>query len=230
MALDRTLPESFVYLDAIAPSIQSSLRYCSHDNFIGEPVEGYLSERVIMTEDAAKALCKAQALFKVDGYSIVVYDSYRPQTAVNHFYRWSQDAKDQAMKALFYPRINKADVFELGYIAKRSGHSRGSTIDLSLIHENEKLKDIISTPRVLNGTVETFFLDDGTVDMGSSFDLFDEASHYQNSLINEECFKSRTYLKEIMEACGFKAYAKEWWHFTLRDEPFPDTYFDFPVR
>ncbi|AIL12850.1 hypothetical protein IM40_03925 [Candidatus Paracaedimonas acanthamoebae] len=230
MALDKTLPEGFAYLDVIDPSIQFSLRYYSHDNFIGKPIEGYLAERVIMTENAAKALCKAQALFKKDGYSIVVYDSYRPQTAVDHFSRWSQDATDQTMKALFYPRIDKADVFELGYISKKSGHSRGSTVDLSLIHESVNLKKITPTSRILNGSVEILFLDDGTLDMGSSFDLLDETSHYQNNLINEEHFNRRTYLKEVMETCGFKPYAKEWWHFTLKDEPFPDTYFDFPVR
>lgn len=230
MTLDETLPEGFAYLDAIDPSIQLSLRYCSHDNFIGKPIEGYRSERVIMTENAAEALCRAQTMFKKDGYSIVVYDSYRPQTAVNHFSRWSQDVFDQRMKAQFYPRVDKAKVFELGYISKKSGHSRGSTVDLSLIHESVNLNKIIPTSRVLNDSFEILFLDDGTLDMGSSFDLFDEASHYQNSLINDEHFRRRTYLKEVMGACGFKAYAKEWWHFTLEDEPFPDTYFDFPVE
>lgn len=230
MALDKTLPEGFVYLNAIDPSIQFSLRYCNHDNFIGKPIEGYLSERVIMTENAAKALSKAQALFKKNGYSIVVYDSYRPQTAVNHFARWSEDAQDQAMKSFFYPRVDKAKVFELAYISKRSGHSRGSTVDLSLLHKSARLQKMVPIPRVLNGNVEILFLEDGTLDMGSSFDLFDEASYYQNNLINDEHFKRRTYLKEVMEACGFKGYAKEWWHFTLKDEPFPETYFDFPVR
>lgn len=230
MALNATLPNGFAYLDVIDPSIQISLRYFGNHNFIGEPIEGYTSNRAIMTEAAAKALSKAQSLFKADDFSIVVYDSYRPQTAVNHFVRWSEDVHDQKMKALYYPRINKADVFELGYIARKSGHSRGSTIDLSLIHKNARFIEVIPQPRTLNLGVEISFLDDGTIDMGSSFDLFDEASHYQNDLITSEHLSRRTYLKEVMEACNFKAYAKEWWHFTLNDEPFPDTYFDFPVK
>jgi len=230
MALDKFLPQGFVYLDEIDPSIQFSLRYYSHDNFVGKPIEGYFAERIIMTENAAEALCKAQAIFRKDGYSIVVYDTYRPQTAVNHFVRWSEDTTDQTMKALFYPRITKSDVFDLGYLSKRSGHSRGSTVDLTLIHENENLKKATPTPRILNENVEILFLDDGTVDMGSSFDLLDEVSHYQNNLINEIYFNRRTYLKEVMESCDFKPYTKEWWHFTLKDEPFPDTYFDFPVK
>lgn len=230
MALEKTLPKGFVYLDEIDSSIQFSLRYLGNDNFIGKPIEGYLAERIIMTESAAEALRKAQKLFKKDGYSIVVYDSYRPHTAVNHFVRWSQDLADQAMKALFYPRINKSDVFDLGYLSKKSGHSRGSTIDLSLISKDETLKKAIPTRRILKENVEIFFLDDGTVDMGSSFDLLDEASHYQNTLINDQHFTRRTYLKEIMESCNFKPYTKKWWHFTLNDEPFPDTYFDFPIK
>lgn len=230
MALKETLPEGFVYLDEIDPSIQFSLRYLGGDNFIGKPIEGYLAERVIMTESAAEALCKAQTFFKKDGYSIVVYDSYRPQTAVDHFVRWSQNAADQTMKTLFYPRIDKSDVFGLGYLSKRSGHSRGSTIDLSLIHDNEILKKVIPTPRILKENVEILFLDDGTLDMGSSFDLLDEASYYQNTLIEDIHFNRRTYLKEVMESCNFKPYIKEWWHFTLKDEPFPDTYFDFPIK
>ncbi len=195
MALEKTLPKGFVYLDEIDSSIQFSLRYLGNDNFIGKPIEGYLAERIIMSESAAEALGKAQKLFKKDGYSIVVYDSYRPQTAVNHFVRWSQDLADQAMKALFYPRINKSDVFDLGYLSKKSGHSRGSTIDLSLISKDETLKKAIPTRRILKENVEIFFLDDGTVDMGSSFDLLDEASHYQNTLINDQHFTRRTYLK-----------------------------------
>ncbi|OJX12233.1 MAG: hypothetical protein BGO77_03530 [Caedibacter sp. 37-49] len=230
MTLNTTLPEGFVYLNAIDPSIQTSLRYFGNHNFIGEPIEGYTSNHVIMTEAAAKALSKAQSMFKTDNYSIVVYDSYRPQTAVNHFVRWSQDVHDNKMKALYYPRVNKADVFDLGYISKKSGHSRGSTIDLTLIHKNSILTEIKFQSRILNTGVEISFLEDGTIDMGSSFDLFDEASHFQNDLITSEHLSRRNYLKEVMEVCGFKAYAKEWWHFTLKDEPFPDTYFDFPVR
>jgi D-alanyl-D-alanine dipeptidase len=148
--------------------------------------------------------------------------------------RWSEDITDQAKKSHYYPRINKADVFELGYVAKRSGHSRGSTIDLTLIKQDQQLHDIKESKRTLLDGYTITLLDDGTVDMGSSFDLFDVASHFENNLIVEEFKKLRTYLKNIMEKYGFKNYAEEWWHFTLKDEPYPatkdDSYFDFAVE
>lgn len=225
-----SLPHGFIYLDKIDPTIRQSLRYYGDNNFIGHPVAGYQSSRIILTRKAAEALSKAQARFKKDGYSLVIYDAYRPQTAVSSFMEWSKDPNDQKMKAWFYPRIDKAKVFALGYVAEKSGHSRGSTIDLSIIPIETPLHEIDPQPRKLRDGFEFLFLDDGTVDMGSSFDLFDKASHYENDLISEEYQKRRKYLKEVMESCGFKNYAEEWWHFTLKDEPFPDTYFDFPVE
>jgi D-alanyl-D-alanine dipeptidase len=220
----------FVYLDEVDPSIRSSMRYTTQDNFLGQPVDGYAASRVIMTAEAAKALSHAQAKLLSDGFSMVVYDAYRPQTAVNHFMRWSRDQQDQKMKELYYPRIDKARVFELGYVCEKSGHSRGSTIDITIIPVDEKLQEIKVSSKELADGFPIKFLDDGTVDMGSSFDLFDLASHYDSKLVSAEHFRLRTYLKDIMDACGFKNYAEEWWHFTLRNEPFPETYFDFPVK
>lgn len=225
-----SLPHGFVYLDEIDSTIRQSLRYYGDKNFIGHSVDGYLSSRVILTRKAAEALSKAQALLKKDGYSFVIYDAYRPQTAVNSFMDWSKDPNDQKMKTWFYPRVDKSRVFEQGYVAEKSGHSRGSTIDLSIIPIKMSLYEVDPQPRKLRDGFEILFLDDGTVDMGSSFDLFDKASHYENDLISEEHQKRRQYLKQVMESCGFKNYAEEWWHFTLKDEPFPDTYFDFPVE
>jgi len=224
-----SLPDGFVYLHTIDPSIEVSLRYLGNDNFVGCPIEGYSAPVVILTKDAAQALKKAQACFLKDGYSLIVYDAYRPQTAVNHFKRWSEAFQDQKMKDWFYPRLDKSKAFELGYISHRSGHTRGSTLDISLIPLDKALHPIIPTPRKLRDGFEILFLDDGTIDMGSSFDLFDQASHYENELIADEHKKWRLYLKETMESCGFKSYVKEWWHFTLKDEPFSDTYFDFPI-
>lgn len=224
-----SLPEGFVYLDEIDPSIQYSLRYNSENNFIGCPIDGYKASRVILTRPAANALSKAQAHFKTDGYSIVVYDATRPQTAVNHFMRWSKETSDQTMKSLFYPRIDKAKVFELGYVAEKSGHSRGSTVDISLLPLGAVLHEITPQSRKLKD-FEFLYLKDGTVDMGGHFDLFDKASHYENDLISEEHQSRRKYIKDVMESYGFKNYAEEWWHFTLKDEPFPDTYHDFPIE
>lgn len=231
---DEVRSKGFVYLHEIDPTILVSLRYNSNENFVGKPVNGYKKSVVILTKQAAQALKKVQEEFKKDGYSLVVYDAYRPQQAVNNFMRWSEDIEDQIKKSQYYPRVNKADVFELGYVSKRSGHSRGSTIDLTIIEVDQKLHAIKEKKRKLLDGYTIKFLDDGTVDMGSSFDLFDIASHYENNLIEEKFKKLRTYLKKVMEKHGFKNYSEEWWHFTLKNEPFPaapdDSYFNFAIE
>ena len=226
--------QGFVYLHEVDPTILVSLRYHSNENFVGKPVDGYKGSAVILTKQTAEALKKVQETVKKDGYCLVIYDAYRPQQAVNHFMLWSEDVKDQGKKTQYYPRVNKADVFELGYIAKRSGHSRGSTVDLTLIKDGEKLHEVIEKPRTLLDGYTITFLDDGTLDMGSSFDLFDVASHFENNVVAKHYKTLRTYLKNTMEKHGFKNYAEEWWHFTLKSEPFPATkdssYFNFPVE
>lgn len=234
-ALSKEAKEKgFVYLNEIDPTIILSPRYYTNENFVGKPVDGYKKPVIILTKQAAEALKKVNDEVKKDGYTIVVYDAYRPQTAVNHFMRWSKDSNDQAKKDHYYPRIAKDKVFELGYVAEKSGHSRGSTIDLTLIKNEDKLHEIREIDRVLLDNYKIKLLDDGTVDMGSSFDLFDIASHYENNLIPQEYKKKRTYLKTVMEKHGFKNYAEEWWHFTLKNEPYPadkdNSYFDFPVE
>jgi zinc D-Ala-D-Ala dipeptidase len=231
---DEARSKGFVDLHEIDPTILISLRYCTCENFVGAYVEGYKKPIVLITKQTAEALSKVQAEVKRDGYCLVIYDAYRPQEAVNHFVRWSENSSDQAKKAHYYPRVDKAKVFELGYVAKRSGHSRGSTVDLTLIKVADSLHAIEEKERVLLDGYTIKLLDDGTVDMGSSFDLFDIASHYENSLINETYKASRTYLKTVMEKYGFKNYAEEWWHFTLRDEPFAanqdSSYFNFAIE
>lgn len=229
----EAVEKGFVYLHDIDPSIRISLRYITDENFVGACVDGYKKPAVIMTKQAAQALKNVQEDVKKDGYSLVVYDAYRPQEAVNHFMRWSKEVEDQRMCSHYYPRVDKADVFKLGYVAERSGHSRGSTVDLTLIKETEKLHDVVEKKRTLLDGFTITLLDDGTVDMGSSFDLFDAASHYENNLISPEFKQLRTYLKEKMEKHGFKNYSEEWWHFTLRNEPYSadqdSSYFNFPV-
>ncbi len=224
----------FVYLHEVDPTIITSLRYYSSENFVGAPVDGYHKNVVIMTKQAAEALKRVQDAVRKDGYSLVVYDAYRPQQAVNHFMRWSEEIQDQAKKSEYYPRINKADVFDLGYVARRSGHSRGSTVDLTIIKLDQKLHAITKKKRQLLDGYTIELLDDGTVDMGSSFDLFDLVSHGNNDLISADYKALRDYLKNVMVAHGFKPIPDEWWHFTLKNEPFPahlDTsYFNFPVE
>jgi len=224
----------FVYLHEVDPTIIISLRYATQENFIGEKIDGYNKPVLIVTNQAAQALKRVQAEVKKDGYCLVVYDGYRPQQAVDHFVRWSEQISDQSKKKQYYPRVNKADVFELGYVAKRSGHSRGSTVDLTLIKIGQKPHNVKEKERVLLDGYKITFLDDGTIDMGSSFDLFDTASHYENNLIKHKYKKLRTYLKNAMEKHGFKNYAEEWWHFTLKDEPHSphqdSSYFNFAIE
>ncbi len=231
---DEARSKGFVYLNEVDPTILVSLRYNSNENFVGKPVAGYKKSVVLLTKQAAEALKKVQQALKKDGYSLVVYDAYRPQQAVDNFMCWSVDIKDQLKKSQYYPRVNKADVFELGYVAERSGHSRGSTIDLTIIELGKKVHDVEESDRTLLDGFTVKFLDDGTVDMGSSFDLFDVASHFENNVIQEKYKRLRTYLKQVMEKHGFKNYPEEWWHFTLRNEPFPAnsdaSYFNFSVE
>lgn len=231
---DEARSKGFVYLHEIDPTILVSARYYSNENFVGRPIDGYKSSTVILTKPTAESLKRVQEIVNQDGYSLVIYDGYRPQQAPDHFMRWSKDIGDQLKKFQYYPRINKADVFKLGYVGERSGHSRGSTVDLTLIKLGDSVHPIIERTRtLLDGFIITL-LDDGTVDMGSSFDLFDTASHYENDLIEDEFKKLRTYLKNVMEENGFKNYEEEWWHFTLKNEPYPadqdSSYFNFDVE
>ena len=229
------LPKHFVYLHDIDPTIYVSLRYATCENFIGKPICGYKKPVVIVTKQAAIALKKVQAEVKRDGYSLVIYDAYRPQQAVDNFIDWSKQIECQNKKAYYYPRIDKKDVFKLGYVAAKSGHSRGSTVDLTLIKTEHSLCKIITKKRILLDGFTITFLDDNTIDMGSSFDLLDCASHPENNILIEETYKKpRIYLKQVMEKYGFKQSSKEWWHFTLIDEPYAadqdSSYFNFLVE
>jgi zinc D-Ala-D-Ala dipeptidase len=227
----KKLPDGFVYLAEVDPTIQICVRYAGEDNFVGSPVVGYCKPVLIMTQAAAEALKKVQAKVRKDGYSLLVYDAYRPQKAVAFFVDWSCDWQDQVMKKWFYPRVDKKKLFALGYIAEKSGHSRGSTVDLTLIELGKQVQPICFTERTMaDGKTVLPFLDDGTVDMGSSFDLFDEVSHYQNNVVSQPQKQCRSYLEKRMKEGGFKSYAEEWWHFTLNNEPFPNTYFNFDIE
>lgn len=202
------LPDGFVYIDAKIPGVVYEIRYAGSNNFIGKPVRGYKAAQAILSEPAARALARVQQEFIRKDYMLKIFDAYRPQTAVNHFIEWARDRNDTLMKSKFYPKVAKKDLFEFGYIASRSGHSRGSTVDLTIIYV-ENCEE---------------------VDMGSNYDFFGEISHHNTSQITEEQRKNRELLKSIMRKYGFRSYSEEWWHYTFTPEPYPDTYFDFPVK
>jgi D-alanyl-D-alanine dipeptidase len=231
--VSANLPSGFVYVEEVDPTIIQSLRYVTNENFIGEVMPGYKKPKLILTKEAATALSKVQQEFLAEGYSLVIYDAYRPQKAVDNFVRWGKDIRDVSMKERYYPRVNKEEIFELGYVAEKSSHSRGSTVDLSIIPVKNQLKTldkIIYSERKLSDGFTIPFLDDGTIDMGSSFDLFDLVSHQDSPLVTGEFAKRRNYLREKMKKHGFVEYPQEWWHFTLKAEPYPETYFNFDIE
>lgn len=241
------LPEGFVYLDQINDKIISNLMYNTTFNFVGEKIDGYYTNRVILTKEAAEKLNEAWKIFDSKGYNIVIYDAYRPQKAVDHFWRWgNENSNDKIeMKKYFYPRISPSDCFEQNYIARKSSHSRGNTVDLSIIKKGEKFvsfseleslskSDTLKLPLAkLQGKdndAEIYILNDGTVDMGTSIDLLDEVSHPNSTSVSEIAQINRKFLIDTMENAGFKVYPAEWWHFTLQDESNKDIYHDFDIK
>jgi len=207
----HALPTGFVYLKDIDPSIIEDIKYHSSDNFIGRRIKGYNAAKCILTYQAAYALSSLQKELNKKGMGFKVYDCYRPTMAVKNFIEWSQDIQDQQQKNEYYPHINKADFFKLGYVAEKSGHSRGSTIDLTIVRFTPDHKAV-------------------ELNMGTHFDFMDETSHplYKKSVA--EVWKNRIFLRSLMLNGNFNPFPTEWWHFTLKDEPFPKTYFNFPVE
>lgn len=203
-----SLHKDFVYLKEMMPNLRSDLRYYGSNNFIGQPLKGYNAPKCILSKKAADALEKVQTELERIGFGLLIYDAYRPQQAVDYIIGWAQDDSDTLMKDDFYPHVDKKDLFKKGYISKQSGHSRGSTVDLTIVS--------LKTRHILN--------------MGSPYDLFDEKSNTDYPNITKNQHALRMLLKRRMEKHGFESYDKEWWHFTLKNEPFPETYFDFPVE
>ena len=200
-------PSGFVVLADYVPHIVQEIRYYSTYNFIGERIDGYEEPCALLTKEAARALKSVSNEMIVHGYRLKIFDAYRPACAVKHFVLWGIEDQDIRMKPYFYPDLQKQELFEQGYIAKKSSHSRGSTVDLTLLD--------MSTG--------------GELDMGSPFDLFSVVSHPDYKGITEQQYENRMMLQRAMVRNGFEPIDCEWWHFTLKDEPYPDTYFEFPV-
>ena len=201
--------DGFGFLDELAPGIRWDSKYATWDNFTGRPVDGYLVNRIIGTRELCLALTQAREEAAVLGFGLLLWDGYRPQRAVDAFLRWAQEPEpaDDARKRIHYPAITRPEMFEKGYVAARSGHSRGSTVDLTL-----------------------FDLGSGEMlDMGGDHDLMDVVSHHGASGISATATRNRAQLCSVMESCGFSRYDNEWWHYSLLDEPYPATYFDFPI-
>ncbi|MBO8200076.1 M15 family metallopeptidase [Streptomyces smyrnaeus] len=224
-------PEEFVALRDVAPTIRQDIRYFTEHNFVGERIDGYRRPMCIVTEDTAKALARAQRSLLRRGYTLKVYDCYRPQRAVDHFVRWAEDLDDEKMKREFYPRVEKSRLFEDGYIAEKSGHSRGSTVDITVVELPAKPTRPYrpGEPLVPCYAPQDERFPDNSVDMGTGFDCFDTLSHTDDPRITEEQRSNRQLLKTTLERQGFTNLPEEWWHFTHKPETFPDTYFDFPV-
>ncbi len=198
----------FVLISAYIPDVLLDIRYYSSFNFIGERIDGYEAPVAVLRKEAAVRLKEVSGEMKEKGYRLKIFDAYRPQKAVDHFMRWAADPSDIRMKEYFYPEIDKKDIIPMGYVAEHSGHSRGSTVDLTLFDMRTQ-QDL---------------------DMGGTFDYFGELSHPDYKGVTEEQYENRMLLKDVMLRHGFRGLDEEWWHFTLKDEPCPDTYFTFPVR
>ena len=202
------LPEGFVYVKDIVPDLDVELRYLTSNNFVGKPIDGYVSNSLILTSQTAEKIKLIQEELQQQNLCLKVYDGYRPQRAVNHFMSWAKDLIDTINKQQFYPDIKKQNLFYEEYIATRSGHSKGSTVDVNIINGNTGK----------------------SLDMGSAYDFFGKESWVNYNDITEKQKANRQLLQTIMRKHGFRNYPKEWWHFTLNNEPFPGTYFDFLVK
>jgi D-alanyl-D-alanine dipeptidase len=205
-ALAQERPASFVDAATVVPGLVVEMRYFGDNNFVGRPIEGYEKPVCLLTRPAANGLAEVARDLSSRGLKLKVFDCYRPQRAVAHFLRWAQAVNDLRTKNTFYPDMQKSQLFTDGYIATRSGHSRGSTVDLTIVGEA------------------------GELDMGTPFDFLSPRSAPSDPHVSAQARNNRALLATAMSRRGFRPYDKEWWHFTLRGEPFPDTLFDFPVR
>jgi D-alanyl-D-alanine dipeptidase len=225
------LPRGFVYLRDIDPTIVQDIRYAGFHNFVGRPIRGYLAAECILSEPAANALRNVQKLLAEKKLSLIVWDCYRPKRAVDDFLRWSKDPTHAEMKTEFYPRTDKAKLFALGYLATRSAHSRGSTVDLGIVPAGFSPAPPPTPPLSFKPCTspkgERF--EDGTLDFGTGYDCLDVLGNTSNALVGAIALRNRQMLKSWMQGAGFRPYSKEWWHFELVNEPFNRDGFDFEI-
>lgn len=222
------MPEGFVRLSDVSPDIVQEIRYAGEHNFVGRPVTGYEAPECWLTREAADALGQVQSAVKAQGYSLKVYDCFRPQRAVSDFVEWARDPADDVTRAEFYPRLAKDQLFPLGLIAEKSGHSRGSTVDVTLVPLGSGASPTwqVGDPITDCAAPVGVRFPDTSIDMGTGFDCFDPLAATADTQITPEQQANRRILVAAMEAAGFVNLPEEWWHYTLKDEPFPDTYFD----
>lgn len=206
----KNIPDNFVELKMYIPTINLDIRYFTTDNFVGARIDGYKSPKALLSVHAANALRNVQSELAIFGLGLKIYDAYRPQQAVDHFIRWAKDPNDIEMKLNYYPEIDKESLFEEGYLIDRSSHSRGSAVDVSIVSLHK------TDPKEL--------------DMGTNWDFFGPDSWPQSFMVTPQQRANRMFLYHMMRKHGFKPHKKEWWHFTLENEPYPDQYFDTPIQ
>lgn len=227
--VSTALPNGFVYLKQVDPSIIQSVMYFGNRNFIGEKIDGYKASKIILTEKAALRLKQIQNDIKNDNYSLVIYDGYRPQKSLDHFVRW-RDSTDESMKLFYYPHLTKLETFQYGYVTPTSSHSRGSTVDLTIIERGKTMNPKpMAVKRKLKDGRFIYFWQDNTVDMFSSVDLLDPISWQNCTSIDDVYQERRSYLRNKMKKYNFTDFALEWWHYTLIDEPFKE-HFNFDIE
>jgi D-alanyl-D-alanine dipeptidase len=229
--VDSHAPAGFVALSDVDPTILQDIRYATPHNFVGRPIDGYLEPLCILTRAAAQALHQVQLAARALGYTLKMYDCYRPQRAVDEFVAWAKRLDDQTMKAEFYPDVPKADLFADGYIGAPTAHSRGSTMDLTLVALPPRSQPpfVPGQPLVACTAPVAQRFPDNTIDMGTGFDCFDSLAHTADPRVTGTPKANRLLLRDLMAGAGFANYPYEWWHYSLTHEPFPSTYFNFPV-
>jgi zinc D-Ala-D-Ala dipeptidase len=224
-------PAGFAYLADVDPTIRQDIRYAGGHNFVGRRVDGYLAAECMLTEWAARALKQIQGELGAKKLSLIVWDCYRPVRAVRDFLAWSRIPSDTRMKAEFYPNTDKTQLFALGYLARRSAHSRGSTVDLGIVPVSATAVpayDPRAAPRPCTAPKGERF-EDGTIDFGTGYDCLDPLASTNSPTVSAQAMANRLRLQELMRRFGFKPYSREWWHFELIDDPFRQQAFDFPI-
>ncbi|MCX5849147.1 MAG: M15 family metallopeptidase [Deltaproteobacteria bacterium] len=231
-SLGSRMPKEFIDIREIIPGALLDIRYYGSHNFVGERVDGYLAPKCFLTKEAAEALANVQKDLEPYSLSLKIYDCYRPQRAVDHFVRWAKEIKNIKTMREFYPTIDKRNLFKDGYIDSKSGHSRGSTVDLTIVPSPApKQQNYIPGQKLSECYLPTAKrFKDNSIDMGTGFDCFHELSNTENKNIGRQQKINRLLLKSLMEKHGFRNYDKEWWHYTLKNEPYPDTYFNFVIE